>query len=199
MAVRPGSWRRASGNTFTLVTGLPGSDTPLLMRMLAAAGLPSLNADRRTPLPANTHHGVLEWEAIQGIDRNPAHLERAGRHAINLPCSLISQLPWHHRYRVLFLVHPIEELVAGYGRDAAHDPTLPVDQAAHSADLATHQNELLGLFRAHSHFQLLEVPYPELLEDPEAWMTPIAEFIGTDLLPRPERMPPVVVDAQRQA
>ncbi|MGJ3244027.1 MAG: hypothetical protein ACFE0O_13875 [Opitutales bacterium] len=190
-----GAIREVSGHILNVVTGLPGSATPLLMRMLETGGLLALEEAGPNFTTPPIYHGILEWEAIHGLNRRSPLLERARSRVINLPCSLVHQLPWNHRYRILFLRHPVELLADGRAAEAY--PRSERNRASNrQADtLRNHERELLELFRAHSHFQLLEIPYEGLIDDPEAWASLITEYLGPDLLPHAERMPAVVEDA----
>ena len=61
------------------------------------------------------------------------------------------------------------------------------------AILQTHREQTLAELRGNpATFDVLEVDYPSLVADPAPWAARVAAFVGTDLLPHPERMAAVV-------
>ncbi len=62
-----------------------------------------------------------------------------------------------------------------------------------AATLHAHREESLATMRRDPRiFEVLEIDYPTLVADPALWAAKVAEFIGPDLLPHPERMAGVV-------
>ena len=181
-----------SGRTFVLVSGLPRSGTSLMMQMLAAGGLPP-KTDGERVADVDNPEGYLEWEAIKRVGREPHLLDEPGldRHAIKVISALLPALPQRHRYKVIFMLRPVEEVVrsqasmiARLGSQGAANP-----QEEMAAGMRKHRDKALTVMRRESKaFDLLEVDYPSLVADPSAWVERVAEFVGPDLLPHPERM-----------
>ncbi|MBS0660305.1 MAG: alkaline phosphatase family protein [Verrucomicrobia bacterium] len=181
-----------SGRIFTLVSGLPRSGTSLMMQMLAAGGLPpQTDGERRAD--EDNPEGYLEWEAIREIRQRPELLDDPAleRRAIKVVSPLLPSLPARHRYRILFMLRPCEEIAQSQARMIARRGTegASADPAALAASLRAHREQTLEFLRRHAAaFDVLEVDYPALVADPAPWVGKIGAFLGEDLLPRPAEM-----------
>lgn len=184
--------RELSGRTFHLVSGLPRSGTSLMMQMLAAGGLPPQTDGERVADEDNPE-GYLEWEAIREIRKKPELLDDPaldGR-AIKVISALLPNLPSIHRYKVIFMLRPCEEIARSQARMIERRGTdgAAVDEAQLVSTLSAHRESTFAMMRRFSEaFEVLEVDYPALVADPAAWVPRIVEFVGPALLPHPERM-----------
>ena len=186
----------ASGRTFVLVSGLPRSGTSLMMQMLAAGGLPAQTDGERTA-DVDNPEGYLEWEAIKRVAREPQLLDEPGleRRAIKVVSALLAVLPRRHHYKVIFMTRPVTEIVRSQAKMIARLGTAGAgdDTEVMAKTLQTHRDESLAAMRRDPRiFEVLEVDYPALIADPAAWAARVAEFVGGDSLPTPERMAGVV-------
>ena len=182
----------SSGRTLVLVSGLPRSGTSLMMQMLAAGGLPA-QTDGERAADVDNPEGYLEWEAIKRVEREPHLLDEPGldRRAIKVVSALLPTLPRKHRYRVVFMSRPVEEIVRSQARMIARRGAAGAEQseAELTATLQKHRDETLAGLRSDPKvFDVLEVDYPALVADPAAWAVRVAEFVGADLLPNPGQM-----------
>lgn len=194
------SRRAPLGLVFTLVSGLPRSGTSLMMQMLEAGGLPPLT-DRVRSADDDNPAGYYEWEPIKSIARQPALLDEPAyeRRALKCITALLSQLPSRHRYRVLFMVRPIEEIVRSQQRMMERRGTTasaggtPEEM---SGVLQKHRDETLAFLAARpQYFDVLLIDYPSLVADPALWIEKIAAFLGPELLPHSEHMAAAVQPA----
>ncbi len=191
-----------SGRTFVLVSGLPRSGTSLMMQMLAAGGLPPKTDGERTA-DVDNPEGYLEWEAIKRVGREPHLLDEPGleRHAIKVVSALLQALPQAHRYRVVFMQRPVEEIVRSQAKMIDRLGTSGAEKSPEelAGALHTHREGVLTAMRKESNvFEVLEVDYPSLVADPASWAARVAEFVGAEFLPTPERMAGAVrVDLHR--
>ncbi len=182
--------RGPEGLILTLVSGLPRSGTSLMMQMLEAGGLPPLTDGMRTADEDNPA-GYYEWEAIKSIGRNPGLLDAPGydQRAIKCISALLGQLPAKHRYRVLFMVRPVDQIVRSQQRMKEHHGTASGDTSTDKMTgiLQAHRDETLAFLAARpQYYDVLVVDYPELITTPGPWVEKIAAFLGPTLLPRPE-------------
>lgn len=186
-----------SGKVLTLVSGLPRSGTSLMMQMLAAGGLPPQTDNLRPPDEDNPC-GYFEWEAIKRLPSNPDILDAPGLEARAVKCisALLPHLPARHRYRILYMTRPPEEIAAS--QKAMRQRLHPGDEATLSAGaLAAHSLEIQQMLAARPHFfEVLAVDFPGLLAAPELWCERIASFLGPERLPHPERMAAVIHPAR---
>ncbi len=198
----PGDKRRLqqlSGLTFTLVSGLPRSGTSLLMQMLAAGGLHARTDGIRSADDDNPE-GYLEWEAIKQVASRPELFDEAGLDRLAIKCisAHIQRLPSVHRYRVIFMTRPVMEIARSQQRMIARRGSEGMSGTVESIAgiLRKHRDETLHHLRRHPRaFDLLEIDYPSLVADPGAFTDRLAEFLGPELLPYPERMAAAVVPA----
>ena len=169
-------------DTFTIVSGLPRSGTSLMMQMLKAGGL-EVMTDHERAADADNPEGYFEWEEIKRIGENPELLAKAGGKAIKIVTALIPSLPSMHRYRVLLMNRPIEEVVASQkkmiDRRRTRGANLAPDKLANT--LIQHRLTILGGMRASPNFEVLEIDYPDLVAEPAAWAERVNEFLGGDL------------------
>ena len=188
-AAQPPPPPRASGETnghenrqsldFVLVSGLPRSGTSLMMQMLQAGGIPVFTDSERQPDEDNPE-GYLEWEAVKQIRQKPEILRDAAGKVIKVISMLIPALPPIHRYKVLFMDRPVDEVFASQQKMIARRKASQPRQDAErmKAGLAAHRGAILDLMRSVHSFDVMVVDYPGLVREPEAWVPRIAEFLG---------------------
>ena len=61
--------------------------------------------------------------------------------------------------------------------------------------LSSHRDEIVRWLNQVPHMKVLECDYPTLVQSPRDVLPQIAEFVGTQLLPYPERMLTVIEPA----
>jgi tetratricopeptide (TPR) repeat protein len=181
-----------SPTALTLVSGLPRSGTSLMMQMLAAGGLQARTDGTRTADTDNPE-GYFEWEAIKQLSQRPEILQEPGleRYAIKCVSAHLTKLPGNHRYRILFMMRPCEEVARSQQRMIQRRGTSGMAGSLQSisAALERHRTETLNYLKRHPRaFEVLEIDYPDLVAHPELWVPKIAEFLGPELLPEPEKM-----------
>ena len=95
----------------TIVSGLPRSGTSMMMRMLAAGGLPVLSDGARAPDPDNPH-GYYEDERVKRLGQDAMWLGEAEGKAVKVVAPLLALLPAGYDYRVVFLERDLDEVLA---------------------------------------------------------------------------------------
>lgn len=122
-----------------VVSGLPRSGTSLMMRMLAAGGVPLLTDGQRTADEDNPY-GYFEYEPVKALQRDATWLPQARGKAIKIISQLLPTLPPDVPYRVLFMRRELREVLAsqrqmlvrrGKPSDADSDAELAALFAAH--------------------------------------------------------------------
>ncbi|MGZ5537223.1 MAG: alkaline phosphatase family protein [Chthoniobacterales bacterium] len=193
--VAPNESNHARKN-FIIVSGLPRSGTSLMMKMLAAGGLPPHTDGQREPDPDNPG-GYFEWDAIKRIGKQPELLDEPGLEskAIKVISALLPQLPQQHHYRVLFMRRAPEEIAVSQAKMMAHRGTKGIeeDEGTVVRRLAIHRDETLRFLRSHrSSFDVFEVDYASVVAEPGQWTERIADFVGRELIRTPQKMAGVV-------
>jgi tetratricopeptide (TPR) repeat protein/arylsulfatase A-like enzyme len=181
-----------ANRTFTIVSGLPRSGTSLMMQMLAAGGLPP-KTDGIREADVDNPAGYLEWEEIKRIGQDPSLLDAPDldKKAIKVISALLTSLPKVHNYRVIYMRRPISEIVASQEKMLQHrgKSEEAVDSKQIASTLKSHAESTLRFLRNQPEtFQLLELDYPSLVTNTEEIVGRVAEFLGSDLLPHPERL-----------
>ncbi len=187
--------RKPSGKTFTIVSGLPRSGTSLMMKMLEAGGLPP-KTDGKRVADADNPGGYYEWEDIKRVKTKPQILDESGLEgkAIKAVSMILEDLPFSHHYKIIFMHRPIEEVIAsqrtmidrGANGEAAPDPQ---QLGKH---LAGHREFVRRKIADNPRMDVMEIDYPTLVQNPREMIALVAEFLGPDRLPHPEKMLPVV-------
>src|SRR5438477_2507322 len=150
-----------------------------MMQMLVAGGIPALSDGLRTP-DENNPKGYFEWEPAKSLKDHPENIVAAEGKAVKIISALLPQLPDGHEYRVLFMIRPLEEVVASQnkmlqrlGRDVPKTPQRTVIAA-----FEKHLKEIDGWLAKKSNIKLLRVQHGKLLTDPENEATRISEFLN---------------------
>lgn len=187
--------RKRTGKSFVLVSGLPRSGTSLMMQMLDAGGLPP-KTDGERAADVDNPKGYYEWEDIKRVAQKPALMDEVGleKKAIKCISMLLQKMPRGHEYKIIFMTRPVSEVVAS---QAAMIERLKTEGAHMDPDqiergLEAHRAQIIQWMKGNARVKFLEVDYPKLIRDPEAPIQQIAEFLGPELLPHPEKMKSVI-------
>ena len=161
---------------FLLVSGLPRSGTSLMMQMLAAAGL-DIMSDGLRPPDASNPRGYFEWQEVKRLPSNPRIIEKARGRVVKVISMLLPSLPSKHRYRILFMARPIEEVAASQEKMRAALPQwMPAPREILIEQLRQHRERIIELLGTTPNVDLFEVDYPMLLRNPRKIVRDIAEF-----------------------
>ncbi|MGA1400672.1 MAG: sulfotransferase, partial [Phycisphaerales bacterium] len=171
---------------FIIVSGLPRSGTSLMMQILRAGGVAPMTDEQRAADEDNPE-GYWEWEEIKNLPKDPSILERAEGKAVKVISALLPALPTRHRYTIIYMVRPVEQVVdsqaamlARRGRSARTERAQLIDaQQRHSAHVR-------GVLKRSDRVRLLEVSYPDLVADPSGTISQLAELLPGVFQPGPE-------------
>lgn len=110
-----------SNNRITIVTGLPRSGTSMMMKMLAAGGLPPLCDGERTA-DSDNPNGYYEFEPVKQTASDPSWLNAAPGKAVKMVYSLLYDLPSvppvdeTNEYDVVFMRRDLQEILCSQRR-----------------------------------------------------------------------------------
>ena len=166
----------------TIVSGLPRSGTSLMMRMLAAGGLPVLIDGLRKPDPDNPR-GYYEFEPVKQTKADPSWVAGAGGKAVKMVSRLLPDLPPGYRYRVVFMRRNLEEILASQQRmllrkGIPHDPVADAEMARL---FTSHLVEMERWLAAQENFTVIYLWYNELLSNPQQALHRLDEFFRRTL------------------
>ena len=153
-----------------------------MMQMLHAAGVP-LQTDGERVADADNTEGYFEWEAIKTLPKNPRMLDAARGRGLKVISLLLPALPRQHRYKILFMQRPVEEVAASQLKmlQRRYPGKTHASAEKMAETLRTHRDETLKLLRRVPDIEVLEVDFPDLVRAPAAWTAKIAEFLGPRL------------------
>src|ERR1700742_3020455 len=99
------------GQSVTVISGLPRSGTSMMMKMLAAGGVPVMTDEIRTADEDNPK-GYFELEKVKELAKDHAWLEGAKGKSVKIISALLKHLPAQYTYNVIFIRRRIEEVLA---------------------------------------------------------------------------------------
>jgi hypothetical protein len=165
-----------------IVSGLPRSGTSLVMQMLYAGGLPVLSDGQRAADTDNPR-GYFEWERIKALPREPRAVAEAEGRAVKVISSLLLSLPPGQEYRVIFMLRPLDEVLASQAvmlqNRGTEGPKLA--PAAMLAALQAHLAQVNAWLRSRPDLAVLKLNFHGLLADPRGQAESMARFFGLPL------------------
>ena len=183
--------REDSGKTFVLVSGLPRSGTSLMMQMLAAGGLHPMTDNERTA-DIDNPRGYFEWEAIKQIAKKPELLDDPTVEGKAIKCisMLLAKLPEFHHYKVIFMMRPIEEVIASQDKMTTRLGTegTKLEREQLERGMQAHRDEARKWLKNARNIEVMEVDYPTLVRDPQSIIPRLVDFLGEERLTSPEKM-----------
>lgn len=166
-----------------IVSGLPRSGTSMMMKMLAAGGIPPLTDHLRTADEDNPE-GYYEFErAKKLLDGDTEWLPEASGKAVKIISALLEHLPEGYRYRILFMRRDMAEILASQRRmlvRRGEDPE-KVDDEKMAVMFEKHLLRVTSWLTARPNFDVLYVHYSDILADPADMSIRIARFLGRQL------------------
>jgi hypothetical protein len=168
----------------TIVSGLPRSGTSLMMKMLAAGGLPLL-IDHNRPADEDNPHGYYEFERVKQLERGDlGWLATARGKAVKVISALLPHLPPTYSYRVIFMEREIDEVMASQRKMLARLQPAEMDVAPDeemAALLEHHLRTTRAWIEQQSHLTAHYVSYHKLMQDSHAEAERIAGFLDSSL------------------
>jgi hypothetical protein len=168
------------GKEIIVVSGLPRSGTSMLMNMLASGGL-ALVTDQVRESDLDNPKGYFEDERVKdlGIDPDKSWLRNARGRTIKIISHLLKELPDENYYKVILLRRNLGEIVASQNKmlDRRGEPNPISDDKA----IDVYRNHLINtkvFLRRAPNFELLELQYIEIIQDPLKSARKVNEFLG---------------------
>ncbi len=175
--------RSVEKQVITIVSGLPRSGTSMMMKMIAAGGIPPLTDAIRTADEDNPK-GYYEFERVKQMDKGDvAWVADAAGKSVKVISALLKHLPPGYEYRVVFVRRNMAEILASQRKMLVHrgEDADKMDDAQ-MADLFTkHVQQVESWLAQQPNFQTLYVHYSDVLADPETAARQINRFLGGHL------------------
>jgi len=168
-----------------IVSGLPRSGTSLMMQMLRAGGIEPMT-DAKRAADEDNPEGYWEWEAIKKLPQDPRLIEQAEGKSVKVISALLPSLPGKHRYTIIYMVRPTEQVVDSQWAMLARQGTQPKSEKQHLIEVQEHHSrQIREVLKRSDRVRLLEVSYPELVADPEPVIAKLAELLSERFQPGP--------------
>ena len=166
----------------TIVSGLPRSGTSMLMKMLAAGGLPPLT-DGIRKADADNPGGYYEFEKVKQLEKNTTWLESARGKAVKVISQLLDQLPLHRTYKIVFALRKMDEILASQRVMLVRRerPCDRISDAEMAAAFGRHLNAVQQWLAEHQQMEVLYVDYAAVLRDPLTTSHEIKTFLALPL------------------
>lgn len=172
------------GAPIVVVSGLPRSGTSMMMRMLAAGGIPVLEDGQRAADVSNPK-GYFEFEAVKDLDKGGdlSWLPAARGKAVKIISFLLTHLPERHDYRVVFMRRDLGEVLASQqAMLVRRGETGQAGDDARTREVYTaHLAQVRRFLAARDCFRTLEVDYAAAVQAPAAAAAEVAAFLGRPL------------------
>jgi hypothetical protein len=172
------------GAPIVIVSGLPRSGTSMMMKMLAAGGVPLVTDGIRTADDSNPE-GYFELEAVKRLDKGAARgdlrwLTEARGRGVKILSPLLTYLPDDHNYRVIFMLRPLAEVLASQdvmlARAGQRTDVASPQRVIEEFD--THLRGVRGMLARRACFTTLFVEYGDVLANPHAAAARVGQFVG---------------------
>jgi hypothetical protein len=166
-----------------IVSGLPRSGTSMMMKVLEAGGLPVVIDGLRAADPDNPE-GYYEFERVKELDKgDTAWVADAQGKGIKVISALLEFLPADYQYRVIFMHRNIEEVLNSQRKMLARrgEDVNAVNDAEMADLFAKHLVKVKSWLRAQPNFAVLDVDYNAMLQNPDAYIRMINQFIDNAL------------------
>ncbi len=176
--------RQQFGTPIIVVSGLPRSGTSMMMKMLEAGGVEILTDNVRAADGDNTD-GYYEYERVKTLDKDGDRLwlgEAKGK-AIKIISALLKHLPQDHFYKVIFMNRNLDEVMLSQAKMLAHRnvPSNAEEDDKIKIHFHNHLEKTKDWLNAQLNFNVLELSYKDVLDDPAESARKLAEFLEKDL------------------
>jgi len=165
-----------------VVSGLPRSGTSLMMQMLQAGGLP-LYYDASRPADVHNPKGYFELEAVKNLPHNSLWLKQASGKAVKIISHLIQTLPPQFYYRVIFMRRDLREVILSQNKMLLRmgKPLGALEEHELIARYQEHLNQVIHWLNTRKNMVMLQVPYEQLIKEPEHQADLIVKFLDQPL------------------
>lgn len=156
----------------------------MMMRMLEAGGVPVL-ADGVREADVSNPRGYFEFEPVKALDQGAGDadwLPDARGQAVKIISFLLTWLPEHYNYQVLFMQRDLEEVHASqaemlHRRGAAEAGDASASRRMYEGHLA----QVERFLRLRPCFSTFVVSYRDAVASPDATAAAVAAFLGRRL------------------
>ena len=166
-----------------VVSGIPRSGTSMMMKMLAAGGVPLLT-DGIRPADCDNPEGYFEFEPIKRMRGDPGCLHHADGKAVKVVSWLLRELPLDRRYRLIFMLRDVEEILSSQRQMLVRrgkSTALEAEEGLRSA-FENHLEATKKWLREHAgNFEVLFLGFAQVHADPHGEAGRVCGYLGGGL------------------
>ena len=169
-----------------IVSGLPRSGTSMMMKMLEAGGVPIVQDGIRTANSDNPK-GYYEFERVKQLPKgDDSWLADASGKAVKVITALLKHLPDKYEYKVLVMRRELDEVIASQAKMLVNrSAEKKVDDAQLKILYSKHLRETEVWLRQQKNVTFHNVPYRDLVNNPQTQLPPIIQFLDRGLKLQP--------------
>jgi hypothetical protein len=175
--------KQIQNKAITVVSGLPRSGTSMMMKMLAAGGLPLLTDQIRKADPDNPE-GYFEFEPVKQLKEGVIDwLPGATGKVVKVIATLLPYLPANYQYRVILMQRSMQEILASQRQmlvARGKDPNGVSDEEM-ARIFNIHLQKVVQWLENQRNVRYLEVNYNELLKYPQPSIERLNRFLDGEL------------------
>ena len=168
------------GREVVIVSGLPRSGTSMMMKMLDAGGLEIMTDGLRSADEDNPR-GYFEVERVKDLEKekDKSYIRDARGKVLKVISFLLKELPEDCAYRVVYMRRDLGEVVASQNKMLDHRGEENPIRDERAIDLYRKHLISTRVFTGMSpRFEVLEVGYRDVLDDPERLARRVDAFLG---------------------
>ncbi len=172
--------RRRYGEPVIIVSGLPRSGTSMMMKMLAAGGIP-IATDEARAADEDNPRGYFELERVKELDKggDKSWLGGLRGRAVKIISFLLKDLPPDLRYRIIFMERDLDEVIASQNAMLARrgEPVDPEADGRMKRLYTDHLRRVRLALLGQPNIEWLAVNYRRALDDPRRCARELRRFL----------------------
>jgi hypothetical protein len=153
-----------------------------MMQMIVAGGMPALTDGLRSA-DENNPKGYFEWEPAKRLKEHPEAIAEGEGKVVKIISALLPLLPDSHQYRLVFMMRPLEEVIASQNKmlERLGKEVPRTAPASVMAAFQKHLRETDAVLARRANLAVLKVEHGAVLAKPLEEATRIAGFLGEKL------------------
>jgi len=101
--------------------------------------------------------------------------------------ALLPNLPGKHRYKILYMLRPVAQVVDSQWAMLARQGKLPKSEKLHLIEAQeSHSRQIREVLKKSDRVELLEISFPDLIANPQPILNELKEFLGEKFLLSPK-------------
>jgi hypothetical protein len=155
----------------------------MMMKMLAAGGMPILTDNARIPDDDNPR-GYYELETVKALkDGENEWLPEAQGKAIKIISALLQHLPPQYQYKIIFMRRDLDEILASQKQMLVRrgEPADKIDDDTLGALFQKHLLQVEKWLSQQPNIGVTYVNYNDILQNPEPDIQKVVQFLDRSL------------------